>query len=187
MNKPVSWGSFDPEFINELSKWIDGRLVLEVFAGNGLLSKLLTDKGVNVKATSLLSGHDGHQHGMQFEVEELDASRAIKFYGEKSEILLMSWPVASEAATKAALLWGDEKPIVFIGEVTNHDLGFSGLGGCASDLFFELTNEGKVFSTYKPRNMLERAAVRYVDPEYANRLDPSYRTRRLVATDASQP
>jgi hypothetical protein len=142
---------------------------------------------VNIKATSLLSGHDGHQYGMQFDVEELDASSAIKSYGDTSEILLMSWPVASEAATKAALLWGHERPIVFIGEVTNHDLGFGGLGGCASDLFFELTNEGKVFNAYKPRNMIERAAIRFVDPEYALKIDPSYQSRKQKDTKTLEP
>ena len=176
MNKPVSWGTFDPQFIDDLVRWIDGRRVLEVFAGNGLLAKLLSEKGVEIKATTLLSGHDGHNEGMYFDVEKIDAVGAVQVYGESSDILLMSWPVASEAATHAALRWGDEKPIVFIGEVTNHDLGFAGLGGCASDVFFDLTNEGKVFNSYNPRNMLERAAVRFVDPQYALRIDSSYKS-----------
>ena len=174
MTKPVSWGTFSPEFLDDLTTWIDGRRVLEVFAGNGLLAKHLTERGVDIVATTIFSGHDGHNYGMQFDVEDLDATNAVIKYGNEADILLMSWPVASEAATKAALQWGDEKPMVFIGEVTNHELGFGGLGGCASDLFFDITNEGKVFSSYTPRNMLERAAIRYVDREKAITLNAAY-------------
>lgn len=175
MNKAVSWGTFTPAFLDDLHSWIDGRRVLEVFAGNGLLAKGLSERGVDIKATTIFSGHDGHNYGMHFDVEDMDASNAVLKYGKDADILLMSWPVASEAATKAALYWGDEKPMVFIGEVTNHDLGFGGLGGCASDLFFDLTYEGKVFGSYSPRNLLERAAIRYVDREMAIRLDAAYK------------
>lgn len=152
-----SFGTFDDPFMNELVDWIDGRSILEVFAGNGLLASKLESRGVDVVATSLFRGHDGHGAGMYFDVVEMRASTAARQYVDR-DILLMSWPTADEGALQAALAWGEERPIVFIGEVTRLDEGL--LGGCASDMFFDLTEETTAFSSYNARNILERAAVR---------------------------
>lgn len=161
--KDLSWGNFSPAFLKELTRWIDGRRVLEVFAGNGLLASRLNSLGVDIKATTLFRGHDGHAEGMHHDVEEIEASAAVTKYGNDRDVLLMCWPVSEETAIKASLLWGFDKPIIFIGEVTNYDLGH--LGGCASDLFFELTGENHVFKEYDPRNILERASIRQLDKE----------------------
>lgn len=161
--EPISWGSFTAQFLDELTHWIDGKKVLEIFAGNGLLASKLAERDVDIKSTSLFRGHDGHDAGMFYEVEELEASAAVVQYGKDRDVLLMSWPVAEETALKASLRWDFEKPIIFIGEVTDYDRGH--LGGCASDLFFDLTEETHVFKHYSPRNVLERAAVRKLDKE----------------------
>jgi len=163
MKNPVSWGQYDNAFVAEMATWIDGRRVLEVFAGNGLLASKLSTRGVDIIATTLFSAHDGHAEGIHHRVFEMEASSAVEKFGMDRDVLLMAWPVASEAATKAALKWGFERPIIFVGEITRHDLGFGGLGGCASDLFFELTTETGVFESYDPRNMLERAVIRELD------------------------
>ncbi|MBY3157358.1 hypothetical protein HFO56_34090 [Rhizobium laguerreae] len=159
MRTPGQFGNFDDRFCDELKTWIDGRRVLETFAGNGLLAAALASRSVDIVSTSLFSGHDCHHLGMHHEVIELDAVAAVDRYGTECDILLMCWPTTVEAATLAALHWGT-KPIVFIGEVTDHSLGMAGLGGCATDLFFDITEETEVFQTYRPGNMLERAAVR---------------------------
>lgn len=164
-DEPVSWGSFSDRFLDELAAWIGARRVLEVFAGNGLLASRLAAEGTDVLATTLFAGHDGHDRGMHFDVVEMEATEAVLKFGADRDVLLMSWPTATEAATKAVLRWGPERPVIFIGEVTRHDLGFSGLGGCASDLFFELTEEALAFGSYEPRNGLERAGVRYLSLE----------------------
>lgn len=163
VREPVSWGDFDARFVNELADWIGENRVLEVFAGNGLLAAKLAARGVSVVSTSLFSGHDGHDWGMHYPVVEIEASAAVRRFGPEADVLLMSWPVASEAAMRATALWGADRPIVFIGEVTRLELGSMGLGGCASDLFFEVTDEVAAFGAYSPRNMLERAAVRKLD------------------------
>lgn len=165
MAEHFSWGTFDDVFVDELAGWLRGSRVLEVFAGNGLLASLLAARDVDITATSLLTGHDGHRAGMHHEVIELDARSAIRDHGSEHDVLLMSWPPADEIAMQAALLWGEEKPLVFIGEITRPELGMMGLGGCASDLFFELTTETSAFDGYRSRKSgLDRAVVRHLSP-----------------------
>lgn len=158
---PITYFRDSDQFADELSIYLKGKRVLEVFAGNGYLAKRLSDRGVNVRATSIFSGHDGHFYGMHFPVEELTAMEAISEYGDDSDVLLMSWPVADERAYHALKLWGVSKPIVYIGEVTNPDLpGLMGLSGCASDRFFDSITWEREFSSYSG-NMLEKAGVIY--------------------------
>jgi hypothetical protein len=99
---------------------------------------------------------------MHCDVVELNALEAVTTNGGNHEVLMMSWPVPPDHALAAAKLWGPNTPIVFIGEVTDHSLGFAGLGGCASDEFFNQTREEFVFNSYKGRSMLDRATVRFL-------------------------
>ncbi|WP_327211324.1 hypothetical protein [Rhizobium leguminosarum] len=157
MRQPGSWGHFTEDFVDELVDWIGGRTVLEVFAGNGLLASKLERRGIDIVATTLFRGHDSHDLGLHFPVKEMRASEAALEFNNR-EVLLMSWPTADEGALHAAIAWGEERPIAFIGEVTVLERNL--LGGCASDLFFELTEEMATFQAYEPTNMLERAAIR---------------------------
>jgi hypothetical protein len=170
MRVPGQFGNFDDRFCDELKTWIDGRRVLETFAGNGLLADRLARRGVDIVSTTLFSSHDCHHLGIHYkDVIEMDAVSAVERYGEECDILLMCWPTTVEATTIAAFGWG-EKPIVFVGEVTDHRLGIAGLGGCATDLFFDITEEIEVFSTYKAGNRLERAAVRMLRADAKTRI-----------------
>lgn len=157
----IAWGQFGDAFVDELVAWIAGRTVLEVFAGNGLLASKLASKGVDIVATSLFRGHDGHSEGMYFDVVEMPAHEAARRHRDR-DVMLMSWPTADEGALHASLVWGEERPLVFIGEVTDLESGH--LGGCASDMFFELSRQSHEFASYRPRNGLERAAVRELVP-----------------------
>lgn len=159
-----SWGQFSPDFVRDLADRLDGHRVLEVFAGNGLLSALLKEQGINVRATSILSGQDGHEHGLLHEVEEISATAAVERYGADSDILLMSWPPATEAAAEAVIAWSTDRPIIFIGEITRPELGFSGLGGCASDRLFAITEVMSEFGSYRGRGSLDRAVELRLDP-----------------------
>jgi len=162
---PVTYGNFTPEFLDELAEILRDRKVLEVFAGNGFLASLLSARGVDIQATSQFAGHDGHQSGMYHPVIEMDASDAVLSLGANADVLLMSWPTADEGATKAALAWGDDRPIVFIGEISRLDEGMLGLGGCASDLFFEITLIERDIASYEPRNRLDRAVIMHLSRE----------------------
>jgi hypothetical protein len=162
--KEFSWGNFEDKFVDEMADWIGNRRVLEVFAGNGLLAKKLRDRGIDITPTTLFQSHDQHEKGMHCEVEELSAIQAVHKYAADMDILLMAWPVPTEAASAASVEWGEDKPIFFIGEVT--DLSINQLGGCASDSFFEMTKVTQTFSSYRQgRSGIEHACIRQVLPE----------------------
>lgn len=172
--KSFSWGTFDPGFIDDLARYLRGKRVLEICAGNGLLASLLRERGVDIHPTSLFRTMDGHREGFFCEVEELDARTAADRYRETHDILLVCWPDPDEIAMQACLLWGEERPIVFIGEVTDLENGY--LGGCASDLFFELSDETLSFDTYvSARSGLDRAGVRQLVPGAADEYEQKYR------------
>ena len=164
---PFSWGALTPDFLDDLAARLAGLRVLETFAGNGLLAAGLAARGVDVLATSLLTGHDGHAHGMHHPVEVLDAVSAVRRHGGGRDVLLMCWPPADDAAVMAALEWGDGRPVVFVGEVTDLAKGF--FGGCASDLFFEVTEAGDGIQAYEGRSRHDRAGFRSVLPGPAAR------------------
>lgn len=153
----VFWRPNDA-FIAELAHELQGKRVLEVFAGNGYLAGLLAARGVNVLATSILSGMDAHTMGVYHPVEDLDAVQAVAQYHAERDILLMSWPTTTPRAFLAAARWEQLKgaPVCFIGEFTDYNKRH--LGGCATDEFFECFMPSKIFSTYRG-NPLERAAV----------------------------
>ncbi|MFM5295119.1 hypothetical protein ACEUAI_12935 [Aeromonas veronii] len=147
-DEPFSFWRKSDAFINELSHYLRGKKVLEVFAGNGLLASLLSEKGINIISTSLFSEYDRSSIKKHYPVIEMDAITAIREYGVQSEVLLMVWPEATPIALHASLefsLMSHEPPhkreILFIGEKTDYSKNI--LGGCATDEFFE------VFSTVK--------------------------------------
>lgn len=172
--KPFSYGKFTPAFADALAARLQGQRVLEVFAGNGLLAKLLSERGVQITATTILSGHDGHQFGMYHPVVEIDAVKAVQRFGTTHDVLLMSWPTVTEAATLAVAAWGSERAVLFIGEMPRPDLGMAGLQGCATDLFFEVTEVVSDLEGYTPQNMLERAVeLRFRPPSHTPEAEDS--------------
>jgi hypothetical protein len=143
-------------FLEELVSFLAGKVVLEVFAGNGYLAGLLRAQGIEVTPTSLLSSHDGHESGLYAPVEEMKASDAVACYGGTHDVLLMTWPVVTLDVLRACEAWGPSRPIVFVGEVTDYEKNH--LGGCATDEFFEAIQVTRRFESYKG-NMLEAAFV----------------------------
>ena len=149
-------------FLRELSTWLQGHRVLEVYAGNGYLAAWLANAGIDVTATSRLSGHDAHDFGMYFDVEELEATEAVDKHGDMHDVLLVCWPVTSESVIRAVRRWGPAKPVVYVGEVTCYEKNH--LGGCASDAFFKAIEPTHRFGSYKG-NMLEQAFVCHLRPD----------------------
>lgn len=145
------------EFITELAQWLQGKRVLEIFAGNGYLAAELTARGIEVQATSLLSGMDAHSLGVYHPVEPVNAEEAVRRYGDEANVLLVCWPTVTPQVLSAVTAWGADKDILYIGEVT--DYAKAHLGGCATDEFFEGTFVVHEFSRYQG-NMLEHAQVR---------------------------
>lgn len=176
----VAYGNFSDRFVDGLAETLQGMAVLEIFAGNGLLAAKLAARGIQVTATSLFSGHDGHGMGLRHPVIEMDAVQAVRELGAAAEALLMSWPTTTEATTRAVLEWGSERPVVFIGEITRPDLDQAGLGGCATDTFFEATEILGELEGYEPGNWLDRAVMMRARPEWVERYAtrPSLGSRR---------
>ncbi|WP_060733408.1 hypothetical protein [Burkholderia cenocepacia] len=147
------------KFINELVAFLGSSRVLEVFAGRGYLAAMLAARGVSIKATTRFAHHDAHENGLYYDVEELDAVSAVRQFSAHSDVLLICWPTVTPAAVQAAELWGAERDIVYIGEVTSYEKG--NLGGCATDLFFERMQFTKQFESYRGNVMEEALVGRY--------------------------
>lgn len=125
-----------------------------------------------------------HERGFHHPVEEVDAVSAVRRHGPSRDALLMSWPVTGEAATVAALEWGSDRPIHWIGEITRFDLGGAGLGGCASDLFHQVTEVREDIPGYVGRGRLDRAAILSVRPECVARWQAGERDPGAIAQPA---
>ncbi|MBA7609864.1 hypothetical protein ES703_17059 [subsurface metagenome] len=124
---------WNKEYIEALSKEILNLVgegfVLEVAAGDGMLSHWLKEYGVNIKATDNMSWHKelpnkGTPIELHSEVEALDALEAIRKY--KLRMVIVSWiPYGSKLDCEIL----DENPeyLILIGE---------GYGGCTGSSKF---------------------------------------------------
>jgi hypothetical protein len=160
----VAYLRITDSFVKALASRLEGRRVLEVFAGDGTLAGCLSRLGIRITATSIQSSHDGTaDNGFRYPVTMMTASQAVARLGGEADVLLMSWPTVTEDATRAALLWGSDRDIVFIGEMTDYSKGF--LGGCATDAFFDATQVVEDLPAYETTNMMERAVILRARPE----------------------
>lgn len=150
------YGRLSAPFLDDLAAVIGPRKVLEVFAGNGFFAAQLAARGVAITATTQFSGHDAHEYGLYYDVEELEAVAAVQAYGATHDVLLMCWPTTTPRALQAVEAWGGEKEVVFVGEVTDYAKGH--LGGCATDAFFERMHFHRRLDCYRG-NVLEAALI----------------------------
>lgn len=129
-------------FVEELAKFLKGKSVVSVMSGSCTLEKHLIDRGVTVicSDTDEWTKQDDPYYRKWCtwkrkypDMLELDASEAIRQYGEKADYVLMSWPPYATPAAKEALeAMRETNPdltMIYIGE----DAG----GNCANDEFFE--------------------------------------------------
>lgn len=122
----VSWRWIEP-FV----EWINGRKVLEVMAGRGWLSHALRLKDVDVIATDNFSwsNHNGWKEPLT-KIIEADAVKSIDLFGDKVDIVVMSWPYMDNTAFQVLKRLHEVNPsalVVYIGE---HN------GGCTADKAF---------------------------------------------------
>lgn len=126
------WAIVDQVWTKMLAEWIGDRTVLEIMAGRGWLAKALLKYNVAILPTD---NYEWRKHPSQpihetvtgVDVLEINAKEAVECSDE--DILLCSWPPYDDNTfTQVCRLWGEERPIVYIGE---------GEGGCnADDEFF---------------------------------------------------
>lgn len=153
------FGSFDDDFCSELARITNGKNVLEIFSGNGLLAKKLADLGCHITSTSILSGMDAHDINLFFDVENIDCITAVEKYKDSHDYLLVSWPTVTRAAVDALDLWGEEKPIIYIGESHMTDPDMRGCVGCATDDFHESLVNIRLIESFKTPRAKERAFI----------------------------
>mgnify|MGYP006279308015 CR=1 FL=1 len=111
---------------------------MEIGAGSGLWSRLLSNAGINIIATDLIQdnrsnyGNNYRWKGQFFDVQDKEAIESIKEFGGSSNVLMMVWPPYQSNMASNALRSFSGNKIVFVGECE---------GGCtANDEFFEELN-----------------------------------------------
>lgn len=125
------------EYVDNLANFLKGKKVLEVMAGNGLLSLLLEERGVDIIATDIAPGENNHydiRNVYNDKIETLDAVEAIRKYGRSVDYVIMSWPpYDNPIATKvmrAIKEVNNDIRVIYIGEQE---------GGCTADYkFFDI-------------------------------------------------
>lgn len=115
------YGYLSKPLIDDLAVFLAGRHVVEAFAGRGHLSALLRERGVEIRPTSLRSGHNASGTlGHVIEVEDLSVAEAVTRYRDWMDVLLVCWLVADDSLRRALAYLPDGCLIVFIGEVTDY-------------------------------------------------------------------
>ena len=87
------WAYVSAPFAKDLAKYIGNDSALEIMAGNGYISKGLSDLGVKVYPTDSLEWVKENQTGKHqlIDVEKLDALTAIDKYQDQVKYVIMSW------------------------------------------------------------------------------------------------
>ena len=125
------------QWTKALSGFLKGKRVLEIMAGNGLLSCLLQEHGAKVIATDIApdksNDYISMRNGNFTDVMKMDALSAIRRFGSQIDVILCSWPPqGEEVVLKALETFQHMKPdgfMIYIGEWKG---GFN-----ATDSFFE--------------------------------------------------
>ena len=130
------WLYIYKDYAKQLSKWLDGRSALDPMAGRGWLAKALRDEGIKVNASDLNPRGWSSQHNYVpvTNVVEMDIRESIQ--KSKDDVLILSWVPYDFDVIKESSLWGEERPILFLGE----------LGGCCStDSYANIVQNLKTF------------------------------------------
>lgn len=125
-------------FVKGLAKYIGSKKCLEILAGQGCLSKVLQDEGIDVIATDDYSWSNRlNLNNTWTNVENMDCLEAIRKYGQDVSYIICSWiPYGSPIGYDILKVMDEVNPnckLIVIGE---------GPSGCtADDTFFENLEE----------------------------------------------
>ena len=136
--KNISWPALNKAMVQFVAEFLHSRgvsNVLEVFAGRGLLARLLMYEGITVTATDDFSSH-GTQDGVTyFRVINQDAASAVSTWSARA--LMMCWPPYNTAEAFIALSKFSGDYFIYCGE---------GRWGCnADDAFFDRLSTSWLF------------------------------------------
>jgi len=122
-------------WIKPLAKWIGKRKCLEIMAGTGALSKVLSDYGVSVIPTDNYAWHEIHfNQTLWCPVINIDAVKAIETYGKNVDLIIISWATMDDLLYKCLLTMRQVNPkliLLYIGETGSC---------CANNEFFNIAN-----------------------------------------------
>lgn len=137
------WLYVDQAYAKRLAKWLDGRSILDPMAGRGWLAKALRKEGIKVNASDLQP--NGWRKNCPYEpvtnVKTKDIKDAIK--ESKEDVMILSWVPYGFDVTEESSLWGQDRPILFLGE----------LGDCCST--YRYANIVQNLKTFKYERALE--------------------------------
>lgn len=146
-------------WIRPLAAFIADDKCLEIMCGSGMLSKCLSDCGVDIIATddgSWAMDDDIYYETHWFDnpwyqVEKLDCIKAIEKYGKDVRFIICCWPIPFSDSTLNSLLAmrrvNPDAYMIYIGETKN--------GCCANNAFFE---EAKMI----PETGIELANIHFI-------------------------
>ena len=127
-----SYPLISKDWIRELIPLLKNKRCLEIMAGSGMLSKALSEEGIDIIATD---SKEWDIDDSWFDVEKLDAIEAINKYGKDIDYVICSWiPYQSTIGTKVIETMRQVNPnlkMIYIGE----------LGGCCAEETFCYTVE----------------------------------------------
>lgn len=139
--RPIyGYANLNHEMMDRLADSLQGSRCVEFGCGNGILSRMLQDRGVDVTPVDIGGIKDNHYGTLKnnipaTEITYMDARDYLRQNDEKIDYVILSWPpYDNPMASDICELLLEKSPdtqIVYIGE---------GSGGCtADDRFFELT------------------------------------------------
>ncbi len=139
--KITGYAHINRAWIRTLAGKLKGKKCLEIMAGNGLLSYMLQEAGASVMATDIAPDKSNEYISMRgrlfTDVTAQDAVGAVRKYGQKADVLIVSWPPqGGEEVLKAWEAYARLRPdgqLLYIGEARG---GFN-----ATDAFFDTLEE----------------------------------------------
>lgn len=134
---------FSAQFVNELAILIDGRRCLEIAAGDGTLSRFLSQAGTAVRATD---DHSWSAITFPADVEDLEARAALRTHAP--QVVLCSWPPAGNDFEAAVFATPSVETYVVVGN--RHTPGWGNHLAYAQQQSFGARNDERLASFVLP-------------------------------------
>ncbi|MBS4099188.1 MAG: hypothetical protein KGZ83_20450 [Sulfuricella sp.] len=135
---------YSRSLVDKLAEMIGSRPCLEIAAGDGTLSRFLTERGVRIAATD----NYGWKHAVQYpaDVIRLDAKEALDQYAP--EVVICSWPPADNGFERQVFKTASVQLYIVIG--SRHQVAAGNWSDYASQTSFTQEEDRKLGSLVLP-------------------------------------